>query len=578
MIASNAVNNLLPSVLWRNTEVYQSRKAIVCRDSSTSYDSLKHQMSYINAQLVLHGIGRGQTVGIMLNRGHALLPAMLGCWSVGACFYPLDPTYPLGRLEQYTSLANPSVIIADKETRVIAEKLKCKVIEIDDEALNSWKESCSFEMPLPQDIAYILYTSGSTGAPKGVKISQESLTNFMESISKRLSLTEIDVSLAHSTVCFDVSILELLLPLYRGGTTLITTVNQSSDPREIAKLLEDATFIHMTPSYLQIMVATGWKPHSSLTVLSGAEAIHPSLVKALKNAKAIWNLYGPTEATVYASSYKIEEEDTVIPIGTPFNDVRFYVLDENYKPCQVGELFIGGKAVCVGYCNGDESRFVNYPISNERLYQTGDMVRVLPSGDIEWLGRIGSEIKVRGNRVAPKEIETALEKIDIIDLSVVILSEFGERQYEALTAYLITNELISKSEIDETLALNLPQYMIPEFYVLVDELPLTPNGKVDRLALPKPCLGNILRNPEDETEGLETEASSDLVMIICDVISQVANVSSFSATERFEDFGISSVSIIISAQKLSVKLGRKVTSEIIRNSRTPVDLARKIAS
>ncbi|MBL4829496.1 MAG: amino acid adenylation domain-containing protein [Aliivibrio sp.] len=578
MTVSNMVNKLLPSVLWRNTDIYQSRKAIVCTGSTTSYHSLKRQSSYINALLAEYGIGRGHTVGIMLNRGHALVPAMLGCWSVGATFFPLDPTYPLGRLEQYTTLTNPSLIITDKETRILAEKLKCKVIEIDDEVLRRWEQICSFEIPLPNDLAYILFTSGSTGAPKGVKISHESLANFMESIAKRLSLTERDVSLAHSTVCFDVSILELLLPLYCGGIVLITTANQSSDPAEIAKLLEEATFIHATPSYLQIMVATGWKPHNRLTVLSGAEAIRPSLVKCLKNAKAVWNLYGPTEATVYASSYKIEENDTIIPIGLPFNNVSFHVLDDNHEPCKNGGLYIGGKGLCVGYCNEDESRFVNYPVSNERLYQTGDMVRMLPSGDIEWLGRSGSELKVRGNRVAPKEIETALEEIDVINLSIVILSEFEERQYEALTAYLITNQSISKREIVEKLTQKLPQYMIPECYILIDEFPITPNGKVDPLMLPKPCRNNILKNSDEKPDELEIEPSSELIMMVCDVFSQVANMSSFSATERFEDSGINSISIIIAAQKLSDKLGWKVTSEEIRNAQSPIDLARKITS
>ncbi|MEF2482184.1 non-ribosomal peptide synthetase [Vibrio mimicus] len=572
----NIDNKLLPYVLLRNMETNQDRVASICQGTQNNYQCIRRKTGYISHLLNSNGVKRNDTIGIMLKRDHILIPAMLGCWAVGASFYPLDPTYPLGRLEQYTALARPSLIIADKDTREIAENLGCKVVEIDQQECNTWKHYCSFGKLDPQELAYILYTSGSTGTPKGVKISHESLANFMESLSDRLSLTENDISLAHSTVCFDVSILELLLPLYHGGATLIATTEQASDPSEIVALLRRSTFFHATPSFLRILTATGWKPHSGLSVLSGAEAISLPLAKSLNNAKKIWNLYGPTETTVYASAYEIKPEDTVISIGEPLNNVSFYVFDGKLNPSQEGELHIGGKGVCIGYCSGDNSKFITHPTTGERLYKTGDLVRKLNSKDIEWLGRSGSEIKVRGNRVAPKEIESILDQIDEIQMSLVKLSRFEERNEEYLVAYLVTRKNISKKEINSFLFNKLPPYMIPQFYVLIEKFPITTNGKVDRQKLPIPNRKNII---SDSVLNLECKGGvhlNHLIINICDVMNEVVDMPYFTSTESFDDIGIDSLSIMISAQRLTEKLGFKVSSKIIKDSTSPFDLAKRI--
>ncbi|PKF80053.1 hypothetical protein CW749_10210 [Vibrio sp. vnigr-6D03] len=576
MCTSKPESKTFMSALWNKIVTHKDSDAIICNGQKTSYQSLYRQCSYINNLLSEQGNLHGQTVGIMLERGSVLVPAMLGCWSVGASFYPLDSDHPLERIQQYTSMANPLLIIADKTTVNVAKQLNCKVIEIDEVDLNTWEQECRIQFPEPHELAYILYTSGSTGTPKGVKISHRSLLNFMASMSERLTLTEKDTSLAHSTVCFDVSIFELLLPLYLGGTTLIATSDQASDPMAVSELLEEVTFIHATPSYLQILLATGWKPHENLNVFSGAEAIRPSLVKAMKGAKSIWNLYGPTEATIYASCYKIDQKDTVIPIGEPLENVNFYVIDTGGNYSEDGELYIGGHGVCLGYCSGDKASFIHHPETREVMYKTGDKVRKLPSGLYEWVGRSNSEIKVRGNRVAPKEIESVIEEVDAIDFSVVTLAESEVRDAQALTAYLTTNSPIEKRDMDEQLSSKLPQYMIPEHYIVLDEFPITANGKVDRKSLPKPNPNNILKSNKDFLSDLEIELPGSLVSRICDIFGSVTNIPRFPSEKTFSELGVNSISFFIAAQKISSELNVKVTANQIKNSENIIDLAVKI--
>lgn len=559
-----------------NIEIRADAIATVCEGVSIDFKTLGRHSAFVKTLLQEQDVDEQTVIGIMLARSNKLVPAILGTWAIGAAFYPLDPKFPSERLAQFSEQAKPKLILTDNASKDAAQDLCKNVVVINDAQMRLHQETLHAVELDSSSLAYILFTSGSTGEPKGVRISHGSLANFMTAMSERLELPMTTVSLAHSTICFDVMLLEMLMPLCVGGRALIATAQQSSSQSHMIELLDHATLVHATPSLLQILVAAGWEPRKAITILSGAEAIRLPLVKQLSSAGAIWNLYGPTETTIYASCYPIKADDVVIPVGQPLNNMAFHVLDDTLQPCQMGELYISGTGLSLGYSSGDNTPFVMHPTLKKRMYRTGDKVQILPNGQIEWMGRSSSEIKVRGNRVAPREIEKALESMPAIEYCVVKMHRFENQGNEALTAYILAKGEIDKQDVDATLLAMLPSYMVPEFYVVMNELPMTTNGKVDKDRLQCPSRKNILRSKGKSREMSESSYDETTVNEICAVFSKLLNIDSFESDDRFADMGVNSVNIVVASSLLTKRLNKKVPIEIFYSSETPKSVAAKL--
>lgn len=564
---------------------YPTSVAVTCGGVDLTYAQLARRVAAVRASLAAHGVGRHDIVGVLQRRGHWLIPSMLGVAAAGAAFVPLDPNYPAARLRRYVDVARPAAVLSDAACHPIAVGLCDTVIEPKPAAVGA---PAAAEGMAPDDLVYVLFTSGSTGQPKGVAIPHGGLANLMVAMRERLGgPSRDDVMVAHATVSFDISIPELFLPLTVGGTVLMATDDEAKSPEHLISLLERATIAQATPSMWRILLANGWSPGPGLTVVSGGEAMTLPLARRLAaTSAALWNFYGPTEATVWASAHRVRPEDEYIPIGPPLSNVGLHVLDEQLKPCSRGELHVSGVQLAREYLGdpaGTSAAFRIHPESGERIYRTGDTVRVRDDGAIEFLGRGKAELKIRGNRIAPQEIERELESIGGIKAAVVAARSFEGRGDEMLAAYVVTARPVTKDELNRELAARVPAHMIPDVYVVLPGIPLLPNGKLDATALPAPSGHNILSTSMSVTRGpavrgagpagVDVPPEPAVVAAICEVFARILGQDTFDSAADFFDSGGQSAAAAVAAGMLTFKLKRKVSIATIFAARSPEALA-----
>ncbi|WP_260606891.1 polyketide synthase, partial [Streptomyces sp. WAC08241] len=474
--------------------------AVRAGNRTLDYAGLDGWADAVAARLHDEGVERGSVVGVLLERDTALLPAVLGVLRAGASFLPLDPGYPVDRLRRYVDVSDCDLILTDARTHDLGASLgPARRVPGADGAAQAVPPRVT-----AADLAYTLFTSGSTGDPKGVEIGHGALADFLTGIGGRLGVTADDTVLAHTTVAFDISLLELLLPLTVGATVVLASRETAADPYRLAELASGVSVAQATPSLWRLLLGTGWTPHAGLTVLSGGEALSPATAERLHEpARALWNLYGPTEATIWAAAHRVGPVGAFLPLGEPLPHMELHVLDEELNPCaagSTGELYLSGTGLARGYAGRpDLTRevFVGHPATGTRLYRTGDEVRLHADGAVEWLGRTDAQVKVRGHRIEPAEIERVLERIDGVTAAVVVAARFEGRGEPRLTAYLVGDAVPGKARLDVLVGAALPAYMVPDAYVDLDVLPLTDNGKVARAKLPPPTRDSILRSGEE---------------------------------------------------------------------------------
>ena len=442
------------------------------------------------------GVGPDQLVGLMVERSEWMLIAVLGVLQSGAAYLPLDPAFPAQRLQYQLEDSQARLVLVQ---RALREKLPApgtaSVVYLDELPL----EDCPVHPPAvvnrPADTAYVLYTSGSTGQPKGVAVSHRNVVNFLGSMAGEPGLTSADTWLSVTTYSFDISVLELLLPLLTGARVHIAGAAALQDPYRLARLLTDAraTVMQATPSLWSLLVNSGWAGRQGLKALCGGERLPRELgVKLLGLTGSLWNMYGPTETTVWSSVQRVTTPDDVASIGRPIANTQLYVLNEGRALVPVGvtgEIYIGGDGVTKGYLNRPAltaERFIPNPFAPaERLYRTGDLGRWLPEGRLEFLGRKDEQVKVRGYRIEPGEIENNLMTHPAVREAAVLAQPEGTPEGAlVLVAYLVAEAGLSATDLRTHLQARLPKYMIPARFVQLDALPQTANGKTDRKRLP----------------------------------------------------------------------------------------------
>jgi amino acid adenylation domain-containing protein len=376
----------------------------------------------------------------------------------------------------------------------------------------------SSERPMPtsgaHDLSYVIYTSGSTGRPKGVLVEHRGAVHFLEAVRRELEVSPRDCWLAVSSLSFDVSVMDLFLPLSMGARVALVPREAAVDG---ARLIEElgrsgATFLQATPTTWRLLIEAGWVGTPGLKMLCGAEVLTGDLAEQLlRRGEALWNLYGPTETTVWASTYRVRQPQRLVPIGRPIGNARFYVLDPAMQPQPPGlpgELYIGGPGVTRGYLNRPEltaDHFVAHPFAAapERVYRTGDLCRLLSDGALEFLGRRDWQLKVRGHRIEAGEVEAALLRHPAVRRAVVVAREDAPGD-QRLVGYVVFGDTeVDNAELRAFLRQTLPDYMVPSAIVALPELPQTPSGKLNRAVLPSPAPdGNspVSAAPRSETE------------------------------------------------------------------------------
>ena len=520
----------VPALVARTFAAMPSRPAADFYGMELSRAELAAQSDRLAWWLLRHGCGSGTLVGIYMDRSLEMLVAMLGVMKAGAAYVPLDPMFPSARIEQIveeTHLAGMITLSGHLET---LPETGARVIVLDTKMASLAAEP-PFEMPnVPADArAYVIFTSGSTGRPKGVEVTHGSVVNLLADLSQRLEMAPEDRLLAVTTFSFDIAVLEMLLPLVSGGTVAIAHRDDVSDGVRLIELLQAtrATTLQATPVTWRLLLEQGFQPQPGFKMLCGGEAWTTAIADRLLVEKGfpggrLWNMYGPTETTVWSSVTEVKRGAARITIGPPMANTRFYVLDPRFQPVPPGvpgELYIAGTGVARGYFNRPEltaEKFLADPfIPGERMYRTGDEVRQMPDGRIEFLGRLDQQVKLRGFRMELGDIETALRAVAGVRDAVAVLRPDANGE-AMLVGYYTGAEDRSPADLKQALRNRLPAYMIPTMLQSISSIPLTPNGKVDRKALPD--VRGRQQKKEEEFVEPATPTETVLVEILCEVL------------------------------------------------------------
>ena len=476
--------------------------AVVGECGRLTYAELKRRADLLARELIGLGVSRGALVALCVDRSPEMLVALLAILKAGGAYLPLDPGYPPERLAYMIEQSRAPLLLTQRSLRNRLSAASIDVLCLED--CDRGREVSDEDEPVAaqassEDLAYVIYTSGSTGMPKGVAIPHRGLANFLVAMREQPGLSASDALLAVATICFDISVLELFLPLIVGARVVIATRQTATSGELLMAQLENSgiTAFQATPATWRLLIEAGWRGGAHLKLMCGAEPMDRPLADALlARCGSLWNLYGPTETTVWSTLHKVEAGTGVIPIGRMIRNMSAYILDENLSPVpsgEKGELYIGGLGLGLGYLHRPDltaDRFVPNPFSRDRdagMYRTGDLARWRPNGEIECLGRTDYQVKIRGYRIELGEVEAALLQQEGVRQAVVVQRD-GAAETKRLVAYIVARGDVSPSTSDlrKGLERTLPDYMIPSAFVVLPAFPLMPNCKVDRKALPEP--------------------------------------------------------------------------------------------
>ncbi|MBC9912778.1 non-ribosomal peptide synthetase, partial [Chitinophaga varians] len=472
--------------------------AIVFEGDKLTYAELDNRSNQLAHYLREKGVKKDALVPVCIDRSLEMPIVLLGILKAGAAYVPLDPSYPKDWIAYVIDDLHAEMVLTyshHEELFTIDQYDLLLMLDNDSHYIMTLPESAPEEHPAPNHLAYAIYTSGSTGKPKGVLIEHHSLLNFLLSVDSLLEVNETSSILAVTTYSFDIAYLELYLLLLKGGTVILSPRAKVTDANLLIQQLEQYQPTHMqaTPSTWQMLVESGWKNDEGLVILTGGEALKRNLRDQLLSLgdNKCWNLYGPTETTIWVTAAELKKQGTVT-IGKPFHNSSAYILDRQQRLVAkgvTGELYIGGVQLARGYFNREEltaERFMANPFRpGERLYRTGDQARFLADGTIEYIGRNDDQVKVRGYRIELGEVEHALLSLGTIRSASVQAWE-NESGYKFLVAYVVSEGVVNAQLVRKQLLERIPEYMVPGFFVQLENLPLTANRKVDRKALPNP--------------------------------------------------------------------------------------------
>ncbi|MEL7039186.1 MAG: amino acid adenylation domain-containing protein [Cyanobacteria bacterium J06592_8] len=560
--------------------------ALIHHQQILTYQDLNKQANQLAHYLQKQGIKPEEKVGICINRSVEMVVAILATLKAGGAYVPLDPAYPVERLSFILEDAQVSVLITQSDILTEVSKINSR-INLDEDGNKITQES--LENPIStvteNNLAYVIYTSGSTGKPKGVAIEHRSTIQLIYWSKKVFSLESLAGVLASTSICFDLSVFELFVPLSWGGKVILAE-NALELPNLAAR--NQVTLINTVPSAIAHLLQVKGIPPSVCTVNLAGEALQNRLVQQLeqqKNIQQIYNLYGPSEDTTYSTYAEVQSRSKLsVPIGQPINNTQAYILDKYLQPVPLGvkgELYLGGEGVARGYLNRPEltaEKFISDPFlepqnpQQNRLYKTGDLVRYQPDGKLEFLGRIDHQVKIRGYRIEIGEIEAILSQYPALSESVVAVRE-DEPNSKRIVAYIVFLQADEQSNLNDLrrfLEQKLPSYMIPTTFVKLAALPRLPNGKINRKSLPTP---DTFR-PELAVAYIEPQ--TELEKTIAKIWKKELNLQSVGINDNFFELGGHSLLGIKVIAKMSEAIGVQIPLRVLFEKPTIFGLAEQI--
>jgi natural product biosynthesis luciferase-like monooxygenase protein/amino acid adenylation domain-containing protein len=580
-VVSVTTEQTLHGAISARAKEFRDAIAVSFESEQITYSELDRRASQLAHYLRRRGVGPGTLVGLFIERSIEMVVGLLGILKSGAAYVPLDPSYPYSRLQFMVEDSGLHLLVTQQAHAAKASSFAIPSVVLDSERDNIEREpEHDPGVGSAGDLAYVIYTSGSTGRPKGVEVPHSAVLNVLTALSDQIGITDRDVLLAVTTLSFDIAALELFLPLLVGGRVVLASRETASDGMLLQQALErtGTTVMQATPSTWRVLLSSGWQGESRTKILCGGEALSRDLAqRLLDSGSSVWNLYGPTETTIWSTAHELKRGEDCVLIGHAIKNTSTYVLDEklNLVPQGIpGELYIGGAGLARGYRRRPElnaERFILSPFSpqTERLYRTGDVVRRLRDGTLEFMGRKDSQVKVRGHRVELAEIESRMKTNGEILEAVANVIQNDTEESELVAYYVPRNGgEITTPEWRHFLKEHLPEFMLPSTFVAIPSIPLTDNGKVDRRALPKPA--------KKTYQSAGYAPGSTLEKTLAGVWKETLRTSEVGTDDNFFDLGGHSLLLAKVQVRLKELLGLDVPMVHLYQYPTVASLARHL--
>jgi amino acid adenylation domain-containing protein len=550
-------------------------------DNTLTYrdlDRRANQLAHVLRDRIRGADKSRRLVGVAVERSLDMLVALIAVHKAGCAYVPLDPTHPVARLRHILGDANVAALISDgfEGPGLIGGDVPAIDMRKDAAAIAAAPASTPKADVRPEDLAYVIYTSGSTGLPKGVEVSHRAVVNLLTAMAKEPGLSARDVFCAVTTISFDIAGLELFLPLIVGAKLVIIERDAIVDGFRLVSRLGEvgATAMQATPAGWRLALEAGFRARPEFKMLCGGEALPRELAnRLLEGAGKLWNMYGPTETTIWSSCARVLPGPEPVTVGAPIANTQFYVLDRNDQPLPTGapgQLHIGGDGVARGYYKRPEltqEKFLANPFSPGRMYRTGDLARWRPDGTLQVLGRIDHQVKLRGFRIEPGEIEAVLtRKVPLTAVAVILREDVPGAP--RLVAYYVeqSGANLTPEVLRGSLTEDMPDYMIPSAWVRLDRLPLSPNGKLDRAALPVPESGHSA----EEAYAAPTSATE---LALTKIFGEVLHMERVGVNADLLKLGADSIQLFQITARAN-RNGIKITAKQVLQLRNAAALAR----
>ncbi|MCC5658364.1 amino acid adenylation domain-containing protein [Nostoc sp. XA010] len=554
--------------------------AVAFENQKLTYQELNNRANQLARYLHKLSVKPEDIVGVCMKRSPEMAIALLAILKAGGAYVPLDPTYPQERLAFMLEDSQAKVLLTQGDLIELLAQPNVSIVCIDrdSELLSQQSKENLLSEVKPNNLAYVIYTSGSTGVPKGVAIEHQSCVALLTWSREVFTDDDLVGVLASTSICFDLSVFELFVTLSWGGRVILV-----ENALHLLSLNEEVSLINTVPSIIAELLRVNGLPTSVRTVNLAGEPLQNQLVQQIyqnHHIQNVLNLYGPSEDTTYSTFARVNR-DSNVTIGRPITNTQIYLLDTHLQPVPIGvpgEIYIGGAGLARGYLNRPEltkELFISNPLSHEldsRLYKTGDLARYLPDGNLEYLGRADSQVKMRGFRIELGEIENALLKHPGVQEIVVLVRE-DKQSNQQLVAYVVAfpDQIPTIKELRKYLKELLPDYMIPGVFIFLDTLPLLPNGKVDRKALPvpdslRPTLTTNYQVPNSEME-----------QQIAKLWQQVLHLDKVGIHDNFFDLGGHSLLMLQVNHKLRTTLQRDISVVTMFQNPTIYSLAQYLS-